>query len=49
MGLTRQQRLGGIVNDVAWLTWRERLVVLWALRPWHYSTDEHGRKWLGRN
>lgn len=31
MGLTRQQRLGSITNDVAWLTFRERLRVLWAL------------------
>lgn len=31
MGLTRQQQVGSICNQVAWFTWRERLTVLWAL------------------
>jgi hypothetical protein len=31
MSLTREQQLGSICNQVAWLTPRERLIVLWAL------------------
>lgn len=31
MGLTRAQQVGYIRNAVAWLTFRERLQVLWAL------------------
>jgi hypothetical protein len=37
MGLTREQRLGSICNQVAWLTVRERLHVLWALLTWRAS------------
>lgn len=39
MGLTRDQRVGGIINDVAWLSWRERLRVLpYLLNPWHRAS-----------
>jgi hypothetical protein len=31
MGLSREQRVGSVCNQVAALTFRERLQVLWAL------------------
>jgi hypothetical protein len=31
MALTKDQKLGSICNQIAWLSLRERLVVLWAL------------------
>jgi hypothetical protein len=31
MVLTRQQEVGSICNRVAWLTFRERLTVMWEL------------------
>lgn len=37
MGLTRQQRVGAIMNDVSHLTFRERLSVLRALVFWRAS------------
>jgi hypothetical protein len=43
MGRTRQQRVAGLQNQVAWLTWRERLAVAWALLTWH-ATDEVGNR-----
>ena len=43
MGQTREQRVGGIKHEVAWLTWRERLSVLRALLTSH-ATDEHGKR-----
>ncbi len=39
MGLTRSQRVGGVINDIAWFTWRERLQVLaYLLNPWHRAS-----------
>lgn len=43
MGATRRQRVGGIKNEVSWLTWRERAEVFWALLTLH-ATDEHGKR-----
>lgn len=36
MGLARSQIVGGVINDVAWFSWRERLLLLrFLLNPWH--------------
>jgi hypothetical protein len=37
MGLTKEQQVGGICNDVAWLGLRDRLRVFWALLTKHAS------------
>lgn len=43
MGLTKDQYVGQVCNDVAWLRWRDRLRVAWALLTRH-ATDEHGNR-----
>lgn len=43
MGQTRQQYVRGIQNQVAWLRWRDRLRVAWALLVLR-ATDEAGNR-----
>lgn len=43
MGLTKQQYVGSIESQVAWLKWRDRLKVAWALLTAH-ATDELGNR-----
>jgi hypothetical protein len=48
MGLTTKQYVGTICNEVAWLRWRDRLRVAWALLTAH-ATDELGNRiWRDR-
>lgn len=46
MGQTTEQKVGGVCQSVAHMRMGDRLKVLWALRPWHYATDENGKRWL---
>lgn len=43
MGLTKDQYVGGICNQIAWLKPRDRFKVLWALLT-AKATDENGNR-----
>lgn len=47
MGQTKSQFVSGICNQVAWLSWRDRLTILRAILT-AYATDENGKRIHGK-